>query len=60
MEQDRKPVITGEPQITVNKKWVGIIVGVTVVFVVVVGWMYQVTATARPVSAEYVKAHPRQ
>lgn len=58
MTKDRKVVITGESQITINKKWVAIIVGIVVVFVVSVGWMYQVVATARPVSAEYAKQHP--
>lgn len=58
MDKDRKVVITGESQITISKKWVGIIVGIVVVFIVSVGWMYQVVATARPVSAEYAKQHP--
>ena len=60
MEQEPKPVISGESQITVNKKWVGIITAILVVFVVGVGWMYQVTAMARPVSAQYAAEHPRK
>ena len=63
MTEQNKPrrdvVITGESQITINKKWVLIIVGIVVVFTVSVGWMYQVVATARPVTAEYLEAHPR-
>lgn len=58
MDKDRKVAITGKSQITISKKWVGIIVGIVFVFVVGVGWMYQVVATARPVSAEYAKQHP--
>lgn len=57
---DKKVVITGQSQITVNRKWVSIIVGIVVVFTVSVGWMYQVVATARPVSEEFAKAHPLQ
>lgn len=49
--------ITGESQITVSKKWVAIITAVVVAFTVGVGWMYQVVATARPISAEYAKEH---
>ena len=55
---NKKVVITGESQITINKKWVGIIVAILVVFTAGVGWMFQITATARPVSAEYAKEHP--
>lgn len=44
--------ITGESQITVNKKWVAIIVAILLVFTAGVGWMYQVTATARPVTTQ--------
>lgn len=49
--------ISGESQITVNKKWVAIVTAVVVAFVAGVGWMYQVVATARPISAEYAKEH---
>lgn len=53
-----KPHITsGESQIAINKKWAAIITVVVVTFVVGIGWMYQVVATARPVSAEYAKQH---
>jgi len=58
MDGQKKLVITGESQIAINKKWVGIIVAILVVFTVGVGWMFQITATARPVSAEYAKEHP--
>lgn len=58
MASNKKVVITGEPQITVNKKWVAIIVGIIVVFTVGVGWMYQVIATARPLTVEYAKERP--
>jgi len=44
----KKLIVTGHSQITVNKKWVAIIVAIVVVFTVGVGWMYQITATARP------------
>ena len=47
----QKIVITGESQITINKKWVAIIVAIVVVFTLGVGWMYQITATARPATA---------
>jgi len=62
MDEDRNEaaVIPGESQITINKKWVAIVVATVVLFVLGVGWMYQVVATARPVSAEYLKEHPRQ
>lgn len=56
--KERKLVVTGVSQITISKKWVGIIAAVIVVFTVGVGWMFQVTAVARPVSAEYAKQHP--
>jgi len=48
MKEKPEHQITGVSQITVNKKWVAIIVAIVVVFTVGVGWMYQVTATARP------------
>lgn len=54
---NKRMEISGESQITINKKWVAIITAVVVAFVVGVGWMYQVVATARPVSAEYAKEH---
>ena len=62
MDEDtnNKPVIPGQSQITINKKWVGIIVATLVIFVVGVGWMYQVVATARPLSAQYLQEHPRK
>lgn len=62
MDKDtqQKPVMPGASQITVNKKWVGIIVAATVVFTGVMGWMLGVTSTARPLSAEYLKDHPRK
>jgi len=44
----RQIIITGESQITVNKKWVAIIVAILVVFTSVVGWMFQISATSRP------------
>lgn len=44
----REVSITGESQIKIDKKWVAIILAIVVVFVGGVGWMYQVTATARP------------
>jgi len=44
-------IMTGQSQITVNKKWVAIIVAILVVFTVGVGWMYHITATARPATA---------
>lgn len=40
--------ITGESQVRVNKKWVAIILAILIVFTFGVGWMYHVTATARP------------
>lgn len=57
-DKPQKPIkINGESQVTINKKWVAIITAVVVVFVIGVGWMYQVVATARPISAEYAKQH---
>ena len=56
--KERKLEITGVSQITINKKWIGIITALIVVFTVGVGWMFQVSAVARPVSAEYAKQHP--
>ena len=53
----QKPVITGESQITISKKWIAIVVGIVVVFTVGVGWMFQITAVARPVTTEYAKQH---
>lgn len=58
MDEEKKLVVTGVSQITISKKWVAIIVGIVVVFTVGVGWMFQITAVARPVSAEYAKEHP--
>lgn len=57
-KKEKKLVITGVSQITINKKWIGIITVVLVVFTAGVGWMFQVSAVARPVSAEYAKQHP--
>ena len=47
-ETQQKFIMTGESQITVNKKWVAIIVAIVVVFTLSVGWMYHITAMARP------------
>ena len=58
MDKEKKLVVTGVSQITISRKWVAIIVGIVVVFTVGVGWMFQISATARPVSAEYAKQHP--
>lgn len=58
MDKEKKLVVTGESQITVNKKWVAIIIALIVVFTAGTGWMFKVSATARPVSAEYAKQHP--
>jgi len=44
----RRIEITGHSQITVNKKWVAIIVAVLVAFTGVVGWMFEISATSRP------------
>lgn len=55
MGDERKLEITGVSQITISKKWIGIIAGIVVVFTVVVGWMFLVSAMARPVTAEYAK-----
>lgn len=44
--------ITGESQITINKKVVAIVVAVVILFVGAVGWMYQITATSRPATVE--------
>lgn len=60
MDKEKKLVVTGVSQITISKKWAGIIVAIVVVFTVGVGWMFQISATARPVSAEYAKEHPRK
>lgn len=57
-KDEKKLVVTGVSQITISKKWVGIVVGILAVFSVGVGWMFQITAVARPVSAEYAKEHP--
>lgn len=57
-KKEKKLEITGVSQITINKKWIGIITAMIVVFTVGVGWMFQVSAVARPVSAEYAKQHP--
>ena len=40
--------MTGVSQITINKKWVAIIVAIVIAFTGLVGWMYQETAMARP------------
>jgi len=48
MAQKPELKITGESQITVSKKWVAIVVVILVAFTAGVGWMYLVTATARP------------
>ena len=58
MDEHREHVVTGVSQITINKKWVAICIAIIVVFTTVTGWMFQITATARPVSAEYAKEHP--
>ena len=58
MDKDRKLVVTGVSQITISKKWIAICVGIMVVFTVVTSAMFYVSATARPVSAEYAKQHP--
>ena len=57
-KKERKLEITGVSQITISKKWVAVITAIIVVFTVGVGWMFQVSAVARPVSAEYAKQHP--
>ena len=44
--------ITGQSQITVNKKIVAIVVAAVLLFVGGIGWMYQITATARPVTTQ--------
>ena len=54
---EKQMEVTGVSQITISKKWFAIITAVVVVFVIGVGWMYQVVATARPISAEYAKQH---
>ncbi len=41
-------IMTGQSQITINKKWVAIIVAILIVFTLGVGGMYHITATARP------------
>ncbi len=60
MNDDKKIEISGVSQITISKKWIAIVAGIVVVFTVGIGWMFQVTAVARPVSAEYAKEHPRK
>lgn len=55
MDEHRKHVVTGVSQITISKKWVAICIAIMVVFTAVAGWMFQITATARPVTAEYAK-----
>lgn len=57
-KKEKKLEITGVSQITINKKWIGIITAMIVVLTVGIGWMFQVSAVARPVSAEYAKQHP--
>jgi hypothetical protein len=57
-KKEHKLVVTGVSQITINKKWVGIIVSILLVAIVGIGWMFKIVATARPVSAEYAKQHP--
>lgn len=52
MQNKPKREISGVSQITINKKWVAIIIAILVVFVGGVGWMYQVTATARPATVK--------
>ena len=44
----RRVEITGHSQITVNKKWVVIIIAILVVFTGIVGWMFEISATSRP------------
>ncbi|MEG3618066.1 hypothetical protein V5T82_06340 [Magnetovibrio sp. PR-2] len=48
MSEEPKHISTGESQISINKTWVAIVVVGVCLFVGGVGWMYQVTATARP------------
>ena len=48
MSDEHKHISTGESQITINKKVVAIVVLAIVLFVGGIGWMYQVTAIARP------------
>lgn len=57
MDEPTKHVVTGVSQITISKKWVAICIAILVAFTAVAGWMFQITATARPVSAEYAKEH---
>lgn len=52
MEDKPKHISSGESQVTINKTWVAIIVVGLVVFVGAIGWMYQVTATARPATVQ--------
>lgn len=52
MSEEHKHISTGESQVTINKTWVAIIVVGLVVFVGGIGWMYQVTATARPATVQ--------
>ena len=58
MDDERKLVITGVSQINISKKWIAICVGIIVTFTAITGWMFYISATARPVSAEYAKEHP--
>lgn len=44
----RRVEITGQSQITVNKKWVAAIVVILLFFTSMVGWMYMIAATSRP------------
>lgn len=58
MDEHREHVVTGVSQIKISKKWIAICIAIIVAFTAVTGWMFQITATARPVSAEYAKEHP--
>ena len=58
MDNNKKLVITGVSHITISKKWIAICVALVTVFTAVSGAMFYITATARPVSAEYAKQHP--
>ncbi|MCW8915451.1 MAG: hypothetical protein OQK24_06295 [Magnetovibrio sp.] len=48
MFKQPKHISTGESQISINKKWVVIIIAIVVVFVVGVGGMFHYTAVSRP------------
>ncbi len=58
MDDNKHVEITGVSQITISKKWIAICVALVTVFTAVSGAMFYVTATARPVSAEFAKEHP--